>query len=117
MIDTPDSFSVECENTPGAAEKAMRDTAEVVAVAEPENALPELKLTDLPVVLQEACARASWGELMPVQSRALPYLLGRGGAQILFLQEAAPKGRPLSAPQEAARLSRFAVARALRDGL
>ena len=48
---------------------------------------------------------------------ALPYLLGRGGAQILFLQEAAPKGQLLSAPQEAARLSRFAVARALRDEL
>ena len=42
---------------------------------EPENALPEVSLADLPQLLQTACAKAGWNNLMPVQSRALPYLL------------------------------------------
>lgn len=39
------------------------------------NALPEVSLADLPQLLQTACAKAGWNSLMPVQSRALPYLL------------------------------------------
>lgn len=49
--------------------------SEIISVDEPENALPEMSLTDLPQLLQDACAKAGWASLMPVQSRALPYLL------------------------------------------
>jgi ATP-dependent RNA helicase DeaD len=47
------------------------------ARAEPEGALPELKLQDLPQQLREAVARAGWKELMPVQAKAIPHLLDR----------------------------------------
>ncbi len=42
---------------------------------EPQNPLPELTFTDLPASLREAAGRAGWTDLMPVQARALPYLL------------------------------------------
>lgn len=75
MIDTSHPPATETENATTAADKALRDTAAVVAVAEPDDALPALELSALPEALQQACTRAGWGELMPVQSRALPYLL------------------------------------------
>ena len=43
-------------------------------VVEPEASLPETALESLPDVLREACARAGWTKLMPVQAKALPYL-------------------------------------------
>lgn len=48
-----------------------------ISVTEPTDALPRMLMNDLPPNLQEACARAGWGTLMPVQELALPYLLGR----------------------------------------
>ncbi len=53
----------------------IHTASEIISVDEPENALPETSLADLPQLLQDACARAGWTSLMPVQSRALPYLL------------------------------------------
>ncbi len=44
--------------------------------AEPLNALPETTLEALPEALRRASARAGWSALMPVQARALPYLIG-----------------------------------------
>ncbi len=44
-------------------------------VVEPENPLSPCALHDLPENLRAAVARAGWPGLMPVQSRALPYLL------------------------------------------
>jgi ATP-dependent RNA helicase DeaD len=44
-------------------------------VIEPENALPETTLQELPESLQAACTRAGWTNLLPVQARAIPYLL------------------------------------------
>jgi ATP-dependent RNA helicase DeaD len=44
-------------------------------VIEPENALPETTLEELPAPLREACARAGWAKLLPVQARAIPYML------------------------------------------
>jgi ATP-dependent RNA helicase DeaD len=44
-------------------------------VIEPENALPEVTLQELPESLQAACARAGWTKLLPVQARAIPYVL------------------------------------------
>lgn len=53
----------------------IQTSSEIISVDEPENALPEVYLADLPQLLQTACAKAGWNSLMPVQSRALPYLL------------------------------------------
>jgi ATP-dependent RNA helicase DeaD len=44
-------------------------------VFEPEDALPEVTLEQLPKKLQEAVARAGWVKLLPVQAKAIPYLL------------------------------------------
>lgn len=53
----------------------IQTSSEIISVDEPENALPEVSLADLPQLLQTACVKAGWNSLMPVQSRALPYLL------------------------------------------
>ena len=53
----------------------IQTSSEIISVDEPENAPPEVSLADLPQLLQTACAKAGWNSLMPVQSRALPYLL------------------------------------------
>lgn len=55
----------------------MTDTVfdEKLDITAPENALPPLALEDLPETMQEACSRASWTRLMPVQAHALPYLM------------------------------------------
>ena len=53
----------------------IQTSSEIISVDEPENALPEVSLADLPQLLQTACAKAGWNSLMPVQSSALPYLL------------------------------------------
>jgi len=51
------------------------------SLSAPDNArdvaelLPPLNMEDLPDALREACARAGWTELMPVQRHSLPYML------------------------------------------
>src|SRR5437016_11175399 len=42
---------------------------------EPDNQLPEVTLEQLPERLRAAAALAGWTKLMPVQARAIPYLL------------------------------------------
>ncbi len=44
-------------------------------VVEPENALPEITLDELPELPRAACAKAGWAKLLPVQARAIPYIL------------------------------------------
>ncbi len=44
-------------------------------IEEPQNALPEVTIEDLSQVQQDAVARAGWTELMPVQARAMAYML------------------------------------------
>lgn len=39
------------------------------------SGLPEMAFDTLPTPLREACDRAGWDKLMPVQERAMPYLL------------------------------------------
>ncbi len=51
----------------------IKTTSETVT--EPENALPEITLADLPDAWKEAMARAGWTGLMPVQAKAIPYLM------------------------------------------
>lgn len=57
--------------------RVARVAAEVVNIDEPENALPPLTLEQLSSAQQNACARAGWKGLMPVQAHALPYLLAK----------------------------------------
>lgn len=57
------------------ADGAAEHAAGVHAGEEAENALPPADFASLPQALQEACARAGWNALMPVQARALPYML------------------------------------------
>jgi ATP-dependent RNA helicase DeaD len=42
---------------------------------QPNNPLAEIAFEQLPKALQEAAGRAGWNSLVPVQARALPYLL------------------------------------------
>ncbi len=42
---------------------------------EPKNPLPPLSIGDLPEALRQAAGRAGWQELMPVQAKAIPYVL------------------------------------------
>lgn len=57
------------------ASRAEADAAAVDDVVEPDDALPPLNADQLPQTLQDAVTRAGWPKLMPVQARALPYLL------------------------------------------
>ena len=60
------------------ASKAAAPTKpESESIVEPDDALPELTLEELPGPLREACSQAGWSSLMPVQARAMPYLLAR----------------------------------------
>lgn len=56
---------------------ADRIAAEISGITEPEDALPPITLEDLPERVREACARAGWNKLMPVQAHAMPYQLAR----------------------------------------
>jgi ATP-dependent RNA helicase DeaD len=40
-----------------------------------EQLLPDVTFDELPPALQQACARAGWSDLMPVQQKAMPYVL------------------------------------------
>ncbi len=69
LDDTPPLEIDEAAAAPG---KGEIDAAHLV---EPESALPLATLADLPEPLQKAVAAAGWSELMPVQSRAIPYIV------------------------------------------
>jgi ATP-dependent RNA helicase DeaD len=57
------------------APHTQEDRNPVAGLVEPESALPEVMVADLPQALRQALTRAGWPELMPVQARAIPYLL------------------------------------------
>jgi ATP-dependent RNA helicase DeaD len=46
-------------------------------VLEPEDAMPEAKLEDLPESVQIAARRVGWSSLTPVQAKVMPYMLER----------------------------------------
>ena len=48
---------------------------EELKITAPEDSLPPISLDRLPEDMQDACARAGWSRLMPVQAHALPYLM------------------------------------------
>ena len=47
-----------------------------------DNSLVDLSFDQLPSRLREAAARAGWTALMPVQARAIPYLLAKRNMMI-----------------------------------
>jgi ATP-dependent RNA helicase DeaD len=61
--------------TPPSAPNAQGDPSREAGLVEPESALPKVTMADLPQPLRQAVIRAGWSELMPVQARAIPYLL------------------------------------------
>jgi len=44
-------------------------------IVEPENALQEITLDELPELSRAACAKAGWAKLLPVQARTIPYIM------------------------------------------
>ena len=62
------------EEEPLAAGKGPQGAKEE-RIVEPDNALPEVTLEELPESMRAACARAGWKKLLPVQARAMPYVL------------------------------------------
>ena len=44
---------------------------------EPSDALPQISMASLSPLMREAAAHAGWSELMPVQSKTIPYLLAK----------------------------------------
>ena len=46
-----------------------------------ENALPEITIEQMPIVMSDALERAGWNTLMPVQARAIPYF--RAGQDLM----------------------------------
>ncbi len=73
---------MERESTAGGAEELSAQGRDIPMqedeqIIEPENALPEMSLESMPERLREACARAGWTRLLPVQSRAIPYVLAK----------------------------------------
>ena len=60
-------------------------------LVEPEQVMPQASVADLPEPLQKAVAAAGWSELMPVQSRAIPYLVA---GRDLMVQSAPAAAKP-----------------------
>ncbi len=51
------------------------ETEQQETIQEPENSLPAVTLADLPPEWTEAVKRAGWPTLMPVQAKAMPYIV------------------------------------------
>lgn len=66
----------EPENSLSATEpRAVDVNVDATDLVEPENALPAISFQEMPQAAQDAATRAGWTELMPVQAKAIPYLL------------------------------------------
>ena len=57
------------------AQQAARQERIVSSFSEPDPALPEAVLADLPEFVQSAVKTAGWNSIMPVQKKAIPYML------------------------------------------
>ena len=58
-------------------DRAERLSREQQIIEEPEDALPEITVEELPQTLKDAIGRMGWAGMTPVQSRAVPYMLAR----------------------------------------
>ena len=56
-------------------EISPENTNQNQTATEPSNALPEVTMADLPDSWRAAMANAGWTELMPVQAKAMPYIM------------------------------------------
>lgn len=56
---------------------AKKSPPESEKILEPENALPEISLEELPESIRKAMTKGGWADLLPVQSRTIPYVLAR----------------------------------------
>jgi ATP-dependent RNA helicase DeaD len=75
---TPDNHQSPDPRNKSKGKQSTADTANMAEqIVEPEEALPEISVTELPSELQEAVARIGWTKLMPVQARTIPYMLAR----------------------------------------
>ena len=63
------------DSRPSSGPGSFDENVDPADLVEPENALPAINLADLPQKAQAAAASAGWTRLMPVQARAIPYLL------------------------------------------
>ena len=85
----------------------MTESLSASVISEPANPLPETTVPELPDRLRAGVARAGWTSLMPVQSKAIPYLLagrdmliqartgsGKTGAFLLPMLERLDPSRP-----------------------
>jgi ATP-dependent RNA helicase DeaD len=60
---------------PPVTEEKRHQKAVEERIVEPENVLPGVTLEELPELLRAACAKAGWTKLLPVQARAIPYIM------------------------------------------
>ena len=71
----PKSSKAKAVVTPDDKEpSASRDNEDVV---EPDDALPEITFDELPERLKQAATNAGWTKLMPVQAKAIPYVVAQ----------------------------------------
>ena len=71
--DTPSSYTRVIDLTSKAQKKKRR--AEVGELPQPDPPLDELTIDDLPDDIEQAVRAAGWTSLMPVQQKAIPYML------------------------------------------
>ncbi len=57
------------------AQQAARQDRIVSSFSEPDPALPEISVDELPAALKEAVDTAGWTDLMAVQKKSIPYIL------------------------------------------
>ena len=67
-------MSDEQPTTPVLDEAPVAPTKHDDSLEEPENALPEISIENLPEGLRKAANRAGWNALVPVQAKAIPYI-------------------------------------------
>ena len=73
---TTEGQGADAADSPPASEAiAFDQNVDPADLVEPENVLPAISLEELPQIAQDAAASAGWTQLMPVQARAIPYLL------------------------------------------
>lgn len=72
---SPNRYTSVIDLTSRAQKKASTEKA-MARMSEQEDTFPEAKLDDLPDSIQQAMQAAGWKDLMPVQRKAIPYLLG-----------------------------------------
>ncbi len=73
--DTNATSGVAAEPPRRGYEDRRQEPAAAAGPGEPVDALPALDLDSLPPTWREAMARAGWTSLMPVQAKAIPYLM------------------------------------------